>query len=99
MEYREPPNLAGTRLDFSEFHPLDHGVWEARCGELPGGRRRHIDLQWTYVVRPAVYAATSCRLGRHNPGQAWERGSGGDRQVTWTLCVHCGRRLSAKQPV
>jgi len=99
MDYREPPALAGKRLDFSMFHPLDHGVWERRCGELPGGRRRHIDHRWTYVVKPALHAATLCRVGRHKPGQAWQRGPGGDFSVTWTACAHCGRSLSAKQPV
>lgn len=54
MEYREPPGLAGKRLDLSEFHPLDHRVWERRCREFPGSRRRHLKLRWTFFTEPAL---------------------------------------------
>lgn len=33
-------------LDFSEFHPLDHSLWE--CKGYPGGRRRHLRFRWDY---------------------------------------------------
>jgi hypothetical protein len=98
MEYREPPGLRGKTVDFSEFHPLDHRIWEERCRVLPGGRRRHRELRWTYVTKPALRSWTTCRLGLHKPGQAWRPGPGGVGTVTWTVCVCCDKRLSANQP-
>jgi hypothetical protein len=36
------------KLDFSEFHPLDHWAGDDRCRSMPGGFRRHLDLWWRY---------------------------------------------------
>jgi hypothetical protein len=98
MGYREPPDLRGKTLDFSEFHPLDHRIWEAHCRGLPGGRRRHFELRWSYITKPALRSWTTCRMGWHESAQVWRCDPPGIPASTYTACFHCGKRLSEEQP-
>lgn len=64
------------RLDFSEFHPLDHSL--LNCIGYPGGRKRHLryrwDYQWQEKIESILYAPW-CLLGHHR-WWAWYRGPG-----------------------
>jgi hypothetical protein len=56
------------KLDFSEFHPLDHRPFDARCRSLPGGGRRHLELWWVYKadVPSKIKRVTHCSRGKHH---------------------------------
>jgi hypothetical protein len=62
-------NVARMRLDFSEFHPLDHWPATARCRSLPGGAVRHLRYAWVFRRREQamtpLYKLLRCPLGRH----------------------------------
>ena len=94
-EYRSRPEIEGKRIDFSQFHPLDHGI--IACKGYPGGRRTHLRYRWEFQKKDAIWAATMCKVGWHKPRQIWTRG-GGHGPRTWTACIACGERLSAPQP-
>ena len=84
----EPPEI--RKLDFSEFHPLDHTL--LGCRGYPGGWRRHLEYRWDFTTGPALRERTLCRLGRHRATQWWSRGK------TWTGCLDCDKQLSEPQP-
>lgn len=73
------------KLDFSEFHPLDHSLLE--CRDYPGGRRRHLEYSWDFKWRGQVYARTVCRLGLHE-WREWYDNSGSDEAVA-CRCYDC----------
>lgn len=50
-------------LDFSEFHPLDHNLWE--CRDYPGGWRRHLQYRWDYQWSEALSIRWRHMTGRH----------------------------------
>jgi hypothetical protein len=76
----EPPEI--RKLDFSQFHPLDHTVWE--CTGYPGGRRRHLKFRWQFVWKDKLRAMTFCRVGRHSWAKWWDR-----QGNTGLHCVSC----------
>jgi hypothetical protein len=63
------------KLDFSEFHPLDHSVWE--CRGYPGGRRVHLRYRWDFQWRDELHAKFLCPLGRHRRVEWFGRGESG----------------------
>ncbi len=56
--------MKNPKLDFSEFHPLDHSVFS--CYGYPGGVERHLALMWKYQLKDAVGRNTLCRIGIHD---------------------------------
>lgn len=89
MDYKPRPNIEGKKLDFSEFHPIDHSL--IACTGYPGGRRRHLKHRWQFQWRSAIRSRTTCLIGLHRPGQTWSR------SATWISCVHCWKKLSEPQ--
>jgi hypothetical protein len=67
---------APVGFDPAGFHPLQHSPWSAECSSLPGGRRRHAELWWRYVVSPALRRFSMCRVGRHDFAADWIDGPG-----------------------
>lgn len=61
------------RLDFSQWHPLDHWPGTKRCREHYGGWRHHLVTAWLYHRRDQVIGwfarPTICWAGRH--GRPW----------------------------
>jgi hypothetical protein len=84
------------KLDFSEFHPLDHSF--LACRGYPGGPRRHFSYDWEFRVRPWLRARTLCRLGRHHEVKAWGRKAVGEPWFTWTACSCCAHQFDDKTP-
>jgi hypothetical protein len=86
----EKPNIDPSKLDFSEFHPLDHSPGGRRRRQLPGGLRNHLHLAWTFKWSEQLRRATLCRMGRHH----WCTG--------WTLrlgeCRICSGCWQAREP-
>lgn len=72
-ELKGPPFI--RKLDFSEFHPLDHSVWE--CRGYPGGRGRHLEYRWKFQWRDELHAKFLCPLGRHERVEWFGRGKSG----------------------
>lgn len=62
------------QFDFSEFHPLDHGIWDPVCWGWAGGIPRHINLwrlyQFQWPWQP-YFAKRSCNKGLHNVFVYW----------------------------
>lgn len=58
-------------FDFSEYHPLDHNIFDSICGMYFGGWRQHIALWWEYQEEPALRRQTMCRIGRHSWVDYW----------------------------
>lgn len=78
-------------LDFSEYHPLDHGPWSRRCRALPGGIRRHLTLAWEYRWRDRIrwpwQRLIMCPLGRHDTRVWWRLNDG--NPVARVRCEFC----------
>lgn len=74
------------KLDFSEFHPMDHPWW--RCKGYPGGLRRHINYSWHFVWRGRLHKRFLCPLGRHEFA-VWYRGNGKTMHMEGVSCRHC----------
>ncbi len=78
------------QLDFSEFHPLDHGLLQ--CRGYPGGWRVHLEYSWDFIWKSRVRRRTVCKVGRHRWGvwRKWGTGGPGD-EVLAVICIHCDR--------
>jgi hypothetical protein len=80
------------RLDFSQFHPLDHRPAGSRCRSLPGGTRNHLRLAWQFHRREQalapLYRLILCPLGRHAE-QVWYRDNEDGTQTVMPCCRYC----------
>lgn len=97
-EYREPPDLRGKELDFSQFHPFDHPWWSRACRQYYGGPRRHLQMKWQFIWSSEMRRLTLCRVGRHHPVQV-TRMKDGKPDSVFLACRNCGKRMSRDQPV
>lgn len=82
------PDFSKMKLDFSQFHPLDHSIW--RCNGFPGGRRRHLKYRWEFQWETRVRAWLLCPFGKHD-WVRWHPGPGNpdpDQPVV-TACANC----------
>lgn len=62
------------QFDYSEFHPLDHGIWDPVCWGWAGGIPRHIKLWWNYQHNwpwQDWQARRSCDKGLHHMVAYW----------------------------
>lgn len=63
-------------LDFSQYHPLDHWPFSARCRDHYGGGRHHLRIAWRFRRRDEVVGVfarvSTCVIGRHK-WQVWRR--------------------------
>lgn len=80
------------RLDFSQFHPLDHWPGTRRCRQLYGGWRNHLHLTWAFRRREQVaypfVRVFRCPFGRHK-FEVWTvRDLDGTRKVK-PVCAYC----------
>ncbi len=80
------------KLDFSQFHPLDHWPGSAYCRSLPGGTRQHLHLAWVFrrreqVLAP-VYKLLLCHIGRHAE-QVWYQRQEDGTQKVMPSCRYC----------
>jgi len=60
------------KLDFSEFHPLDHHALNPRCASYPGGFRRHVRYWALYqfdLLKPWHWLR--CKLAKHDWVPFW----------------------------
>lgn len=65
------------QFDFSEFHPLDHGIWDPVCWGWAGGIPRHVRLWWDYQFTwpwAEWKAKRDCDSGRHHMVGYWTDG-------------------------
>lgn len=98
------------KLDFSQWHPLDHWPGTRRCREHYGGWRRHLTIAWEFHRRDQVVGWfarwTTCLMGRHS-WQVWrvvrridefrqagKVGAPGDYKP---VCRYCHRRRTATE--
>jgi hypothetical protein len=72
------------KVDFSQFHPLDHPIW--RCSGYPGGPRRHVELWWLFMGREWVNVKWKHATRRHE-WQPYARRDRVDRE--WIYSVVC----------
>jgi len=94
-EFRSAPNINPDKVDFSQFHPLDHWPGTARCRGFYGGTRNHLSMAWDFKWRAEIKHHTKCRLGLHEVVQAWRMGP---NPATFTVCRNCSKRMSEPQP-
>jgi hypothetical protein len=87
-ERHAPPVV--KHLDFSQFHPLDHSVWE--CRGYPGGRRRHLQYRWDFQWRDRLRGMTLCLIGKH-AWVHWWRGQTGES--AGIVCRGCEKEKDA----
>lgn len=99
-----PPKIDSSKLDFSEFHPLDHTLWQ--CRNYPGGRKTHLSYRWEFQWASGLRRRTLCRIGRHSETQMWKSGNWDPATktviklpapLTATVCIDCGKRFSEWQ--
>lgn len=84
----QPPEIDPNKLDFSQFHPLDHYLWEPYCRELYGGPLNHAQLWWEYKATHWLHEKTLCRIGLHTYTETWKREQDGTYDE-WLSCVYC----------
>jgi hypothetical protein len=84
------PDFSKAKLDFSQFHPLDHSVWA--CRDYPGGRRTHLAYRWDFQWSGTVKRWTLCLLGKHEPVK-WHPGPRCPDQAIHTACGNCYKEL------
>lgn len=95
------------KLDFSQFHPLDHYPWQRRCREFYGGPARHVYLAWTYRYRDRItgllwFRWARCPFGAHR-WQVWRSGPGvlthepGSPGDYGALCIDCAASRPATE--
>ena len=88
-----PPKLDAKKLDFSEFHPLDHSLFQ--CRDYPGGRKRHWEYLWDLKLLPTLHIKTVCRLGFHHQTTLFQPGKNRMRES----CVYCWKPMGEWQPM
>lgn len=91
----EPPHIDPDKLDFSQFHPLDHWPLSKRCREHYGGFRNHVKLVWCYKWNIEGWIKehiTHCPWGRHCY-RPWFRAAGGipggEMKYAGRTCIWC----------
>lgn len=98
------------RLDFSQYHPLDHWPGTRRCRQHYGGWRGHLSMAWEYRRRDQVVGLfarwTTCLMGRHS-WRVWrfvrgidELRSGGKAGAPGDYmpeCRYCHKRRTATE--
>lgn len=82
-DHMEIPSF--DKIDFSEFHPLDHSIFV--CSGYPGGRKTHLKYWWEFKGEWALKAHTLCKIGRHHP-VTWQRRDLPPEE----RCLHCGKK-------
>lgn len=92
MAEQGPPRIDADRLDFSQFHPLDHFLGSRRCRSMYGSWRNHLSMEWEYRWRPWLTSQTLCRIGRHSIANAWRRSTPDDEWTSWRVCRNCAYR-------
>lgn len=100
-----------TKFDFSQFHPLDHWPFTARCREHYGGGRHHLSIAWDFRRRDEVVGFfarwSTCVLGRHK-WRVWKRSQRPIDQVIGSrvmgepgdyraVCAYCHRSRTATE--
>lgn len=91
--YSPPPDLRNVKIDFSQFHMMDHPIW--RCHGY-GGPRKHAYLAWQFRWKPYIQTQTLCRVGLHKATVMW-RMKGSKPVYMQRRCVRCGRALGMVQ--
>lgn len=83
------------RLDFSQFHPLDHWPFEHRCGQFYGGGFHHLKIAWQYRRKEQLihWIWKTLRLCRPL-GHQWVVFHQRDRGF-FATCFPCGARREA----
>lgn len=78
------------KLDFSQFHPLDHWPFEVRCYRFYGGPWHHLKIAWQLRRREELIHwfwkhLRLCRPLGHQWNVFYMRGRG-----YWASCLPCG---------
>lgn len=89
-----PPHIDPDRLDFSQFHPLDHNI--IQCKGYPTGRYAHAMMRWEYQVYPLIRTRTFCVLGFHRWATGWKKGGNAEFRE-FRLCLDCYRTPKAHE--
>jgi hypothetical protein len=86
------------KLNFSQFHPLDHYPFEKRCWEFYGGPVTHIQYGWQFKWKSDIRAHTRCRIGWHK-WTTWRRRvhpgvprSESDEWISYIACGDCMKK-------
>ena len=89
------PKIDPDKLDFSQWHPLDHYPLSKRCREHYGGLRNHMKLLWDFKwdVPSKVKKVTHCFWGRHKPGNWWKGDGTGNLVYAGKICTWCMKDL------
>jgi hypothetical protein len=88
-EQGPPPRTPVGKLDFSQFHPLDHWPGSAYCRGLYGGTWNHLKMAWEYRWSGWLAGATLCRVGRHDVTTVWRRRRPSDEWTSLRVCRNC----------
>lgn len=93
------PKIDPDKLDFSQWHPLDHRPLSKRCRDHYGGFRNHMNLLWDFKwdMHSKVKKVTHCFWGRHHSSPHW-RGDGtpGSLKYAGQMCCWCLKDLPEK---
>jgi hypothetical protein len=85
-----------SKLDFSEFHPLDHSIFDPYCWGWYGGIKQHIILWWHYQLDldAKIHRTFFCARGKHTKTPYWKgRRFGENVPPTGYMCTYCEKEL------
>lgn len=97
MTNPEAPKIDPNKLDFSQWHPLDHHPLSKECRDHFGGFRQHMHLLWDFKwdMPSKRKKITHCFWGKHR-SSSWFKGDGtGKLEYAGKVCSWCMKDLSA----
>ncbi len=93
-----------AKLNFDQFHPLDHRPGDARCRAHFGGWKHHLRLAWDYhrkdqVLRP-LRRSLFCKLRQHRWEVWYSNNRDGQPSKVHPVCKDCqATRLPSEHEV
>lgn len=77
-----------SKIDFSQWHPLDHWPFTSRCRSFHGGGRHHIKITWEFRRKDDLHRPL-CKLGRHRYAWIWQRDRIDGVMSDWEAVLRC----------
>lgn len=93
--------MKNPKLDFSQFHALDHHPWQAECRASYGGPRVHMKYWWDFKGSSRLHHYTFCLVGKHHTTTMTAFTPSGTWPKEWwykqPICTYCLKPLGPRE--